>query len=118
MPVPYPDTSTSLDWLKQVEEELQKIQACKEGTDCDELELATLLRMAQHDVDCGWPLNPKRQFAVGQRVGDGPMAAGSRPIVPPVCNTAQWEGFVILLGSVRPIGAGSGCRTEMSRWSG
>jgi multidrug efflux pump subunit AcrA (membrane-fusion protein) len=53
MTLPYPDTSTSLDWLKQVEEELQKIQACKEaeGEGCDSLELATLLRMAQHDVD-------------------------------------------------------------------
>jgi RND family efflux transporter MFP subunit len=51
MPVPYPDTSTSLDWLKQVEENLQKIQLCKETEGCDELELATLLRMAQHDVD-------------------------------------------------------------------
>jgi RND family efflux transporter MFP subunit len=51
MTLPYPDTSTSLDWLRQVEEELQKIQACKEGEDCEDLELATLLRMAQHDVD-------------------------------------------------------------------
>jgi multidrug efflux pump subunit AcrA (membrane-fusion protein) len=51
MPLPYPDTSTSLDWLKQVEENLQKIQTCKEGEGCDALELATLLRMAQHDVD-------------------------------------------------------------------
>ncbi len=51
MPVPYPDTSTTLDWLKQVEENLLKIQLCKETEGCDELELATLLRMAQHDVD-------------------------------------------------------------------
>ncbi|MFC2050798.1 biotin/lipoyl-binding protein [Chloroflexota bacterium] len=51
MPVPYPDTSTALDWLRQVEEELQRIQACKEGEGCDELELATLLRIAQHDVE-------------------------------------------------------------------
>jgi len=50
-PVPYPDTSTSLAWLNQVEEELQNIQLCKESDSCDELELATLLRMAQHDVD-------------------------------------------------------------------
>ena len=50
MPTYYPDTSTSLDWLKQVEEELQKIQACKEEG-CDDLELATLVRMAQHDVE-------------------------------------------------------------------
>jgi len=51
MPIPYPDTSTSLDWLRQVEENLQKIQACKEDEGCDALELNTLLRMAQHDVE-------------------------------------------------------------------
>ncbi len=50
MTVPYPDTSTSLDWLKQVEDELKKIQACKEAG-CDDLELATMVRMAQHDVE-------------------------------------------------------------------
>jgi RND family efflux transporter MFP subunit len=50
MTVPYPDTSTSLDWLKQVDDELKKIQACKEEG-CDDLELATLVRMAQHDVE-------------------------------------------------------------------
>lgn len=51
MPIPYPDTSTSLDWLKQVEESLQKVQLCKETEGCDTLELATLVRMAQHDVE-------------------------------------------------------------------
>lgn len=51
MPLPYPDTSTSLAWLRQVEEELQKMQACKGSDSCDALELSTLLRMAQHDVD-------------------------------------------------------------------
>jgi HlyD family secretion protein len=51
MSVPYPDTSTSLDWLKQVEESLQKVQLCKETEGCDALELATLVRMAQHDVE-------------------------------------------------------------------
>lgn len=51
MPLPYPDTSTSLDWLNQIEEELQKIQLCKEEEGCDALELSTLLRMAQHDVE-------------------------------------------------------------------
>jgi RND family efflux transporter MFP subunit len=50
MTVPYPDTSTSLDWLNQVTDELKKIQACKEEG-CDDLELATLVRMAQHDVE-------------------------------------------------------------------
>ena len=49
--LPYPDTSTSLDWLKQVEESLQKIQLCKETEGCDALEMATLVRMAQHDVE-------------------------------------------------------------------
>jgi RND family efflux transporter MFP subunit len=48
--VPYPDTSTSLDWLNRVDDELKKIQACKEEG-CDDLELATLVRMAQHDVE-------------------------------------------------------------------
>jgi len=48
--VPFPDTSTSLDWLKQVEEELKKMQACKEEG-CDDLDMATLVRMAQHDVE-------------------------------------------------------------------
>jgi RND family efflux transporter MFP subunit len=51
MPLPYPDTSTSLAWLRQVEETLQKIQACKEEESCGALELTTLLRMAQHDVE-------------------------------------------------------------------
>ncbi|MBC8273712.1 MAG: efflux RND transporter periplasmic adaptor subunit, partial [Chloroflexi bacterium] len=51
MPIPYPDTSTSLAWMRQVEENLQKIQACKDSDSCDALELATLLRMAQHDVE-------------------------------------------------------------------
>lgn len=51
MPIPYPDTSTSLDFLKQVEEGLQKIQTCKKEGTCDAQELATLLRLAQHDVD-------------------------------------------------------------------
>jgi RND family efflux transporter MFP subunit len=50
MTVPYPDTSTSLDWLNQVDDELKKIQACREEG-CDDLELATLVRMAQHDVE-------------------------------------------------------------------
>lgn len=50
MPLPYPDTSTSLAWIRQVEEELQKIQICKDSDSCDALELSTLLRMAQHDV--------------------------------------------------------------------
>jgi RND family efflux transporter MFP subunit len=51
LPVPYPDTSTSLDWLKQVEETLQKIQLCKETESCDALEMSTLLHMAQQDAE-------------------------------------------------------------------
>ncbi len=50
MPLAYPDTSTSLTWLRQVEEDLEEIQACKNSSGCDTLELSTLLRMAQHDV--------------------------------------------------------------------
>ncbi|MBM3172928.1 MAG: efflux RND transporter periplasmic adaptor subunit [Chloroflexi bacterium] len=51
MPISYPDTSTSLSFLKQVEEGLQKIQACKKDESCEAQELATLIRLAQHDVD-------------------------------------------------------------------
>ena len=51
MTLPYPDTSTSLDWLRQVEEELQEIQNLMEQGDYDEGDLATLVRLAQHDVD-------------------------------------------------------------------
>ena len=51
MPIPYPDTSTSLDWLRQVEEELQKIQNLMEQEDYAELELAEAIRMAQHEVE-------------------------------------------------------------------
>jgi len=51
MPLPYPDTSTSLEWLRQVEEELQKIQSLMEQGDYAELELAEALRMAQHNVE-------------------------------------------------------------------
>lgn len=50
MPLAYPDTSTSLTWLRQVEEDLEEIQACKNSSGCDTLELSTLLRMAQHVV--------------------------------------------------------------------
>jgi RND family efflux transporter MFP subunit len=49
-PVPYPDTSTALAWLEQVENSLQNIQVCQEQS-CDELEFATKLRMAQHDIE-------------------------------------------------------------------
>lgn len=51
MSLPYPDTSTALSWLRQVEESLRVLQDCKEKETCNELELATLLRMAQHDVE-------------------------------------------------------------------
>ena len=51
MPLPYPDTSTSLEWLRQVEEELQKIQSLMEQGDYAELELAEALRIAQHNVE-------------------------------------------------------------------
>lgn len=51
MPLPYPDTSTSLDWLKQVEEELQNIQSLMEEGNYDEYELAEAIRLAQHEVE-------------------------------------------------------------------
>ena len=47
----YPDTSTSLDWLLQVEEELQNMQKLMEQGDYDAAELAELLRLAQHEVE-------------------------------------------------------------------
>jgi len=50
-PIPYPDTSTSLDWLRQVEEELQSIQQLMEEGDYDEYELAEAIRLAQHEVE-------------------------------------------------------------------
>jgi len=50
-PIPYPDTSTSLDWLRQVEEELQNIQKLMEQGDYNELELAEAIRLAQHEVE-------------------------------------------------------------------
>jgi RND family efflux transporter MFP subunit len=51
MPTAYPDTSTSLDFLYQVDEGLQKIQALMAQEDYNAQELATLLRLAQHDVE-------------------------------------------------------------------
>jgi len=51
VPLAYPDTSTSLDWLKQVQEEFQEIQSLMEQEERDEAEIATLLRMAQHDIE-------------------------------------------------------------------
>lgn len=61
MVLPYPDTSTSLDLLKQVEDDLAKVQVCKEEG-CDNLELATLLRMAQHDVDMSQTILEKNEL--------------------------------------------------------
>jgi RND family efflux transporter MFP subunit len=60
--LPYPDTSTSLDWLKQVEESLQKVQLCKETEGCDALELATLVRIAQHDVEMSQSILEKNEL--------------------------------------------------------
>jgi len=51
LPIYYPDTSTSLDWLRQVEEELQSIQQLMEEGDYDEYELAEAIRLAQHEVE-------------------------------------------------------------------
>jgi HlyD family secretion protein len=52
IPLTYPDTSTSLAWLRQVEEGLQKIQKCREEGICDdEHSLDELLRMTQHDIE-------------------------------------------------------------------
>ena len=51
MTLQYPDTSTSLDFLRRVGEELQEMQNLMEDGDYDELEMATLLRLAQHDME-------------------------------------------------------------------
>jgi len=51
MPTAYPDTSTSLDFLNQADEGLKNIQMLMAEEDYDDQELATLLRLAQHDVD-------------------------------------------------------------------
>ncbi len=51
MTLEYPDTSTSLDFLRRVGEELQEMQNLMEDGDYDELEMATLLRLAQHDME-------------------------------------------------------------------
>jgi len=48
---PYPDTSTTLDLLKQAEEELKKVRSLTEQGKHDEAELAANLRMAQHDLE-------------------------------------------------------------------
>ena len=50
----YPDASTSFDWLKQVEEELQNMQKLMEQGDYDAAELAELLRLAQHEVEMSY----------------------------------------------------------------
>jgi RND family efflux transporter MFP subunit len=50
-PTLYPDTSTSLDFLHRADEGLQDIQALMTEEDYDAQEIATLLRLAQHDVD-------------------------------------------------------------------
>jgi RND family efflux transporter MFP subunit len=49
MPIPYSDTSTSLDWLRQVEDDLQEIQKLMQTGDQEKL--AEKLRMAQHDAE-------------------------------------------------------------------
>lgn len=49
MPIPYSDTSTSLDWLRQVEDDLQETQKLMQAGDQEKL--AEKLRMAQHDAE-------------------------------------------------------------------
>lgn len=50
MPVTYPDTSTALSILAQVEQALLDLQSCQRQS-CDELDIATRLRMALHDIE-------------------------------------------------------------------
>jgi multidrug efflux pump subunit AcrA (membrane-fusion protein) len=48
---PYPDTSTSLDLLRQAEQELQEAQKLREQGNYDEMKVAEMLRQAQHDME-------------------------------------------------------------------
>jgi RND family efflux transporter MFP subunit len=49
--ISYPDASTSLSNLKQMEEELAKLQGLMEDGECDTVEFAETLRLAQHDLE-------------------------------------------------------------------
>ena len=49
--ITYPDASTSLSNLKQMEEELVKLQELMESGVYDEVEFAETLRLAQHDLE-------------------------------------------------------------------
>jgi len=50
MPVTYPDTSTALSVLAQAEQALLDLQSCQRRS-CDEVDIATKLRMALHDIE-------------------------------------------------------------------
>jgi RND family efflux transporter MFP subunit len=48
---PFPDTSTSLDTLKQAKESLEEVQKLTQQDNYDAVKVAEMLRMAQHDLD-------------------------------------------------------------------
>ena len=50
MPVTYPDTSTALSVLAQAEQALLELESCHRQP-CDEVDIATKLRMALHDIE-------------------------------------------------------------------
>ena len=67
MTLPYPDTSTSLDWLKQVEESCKRYKSVKKSRAVTTLELATLVRMAQHDVEMSQTILEDNELIFTQR---------------------------------------------------
>ena len=111
MPIPYPDTSTSLDWLRQVEEELQKIQNLMEQEDYAELELAEAIRMAQHEVEMsqtilennelifrsGLNLKASRQYSLNLQKAEGALDNAKEELMKTEI-LAPFDGTVVDVG--------------------
>ena len=111
MPIPYPDTSTSLDWLRQVEEELQKIQNLMEQEDYAELELAEAIRMAQHEVEMsqtilennelifrsGLNLKASRQYSLNLQKAEGALDDAKEDLMKTEI-LAPFDGTVVDVG--------------------
>jgi len=111
MPIPYPDTSTSLDWLRQVEEELQKIQNLMGQEDYAELELAEAIRMAQHEVEMsqtilednelifrsGLNLKASRQYSLNLQKAEGALGNAKEELMKTEI-LAPFDGTVVDIG--------------------
>jgi len=111
MPIPYPDTSTSLDWLRQVEEELQKIQNLMGQEDYAELELAEAIRMAQHEVEMsqtilednelifrsGLNLKASRQYSLNLQKAEGALDNAKEELMKTEI-LAPFDGTVVDIG--------------------